>query len=93
MSDLGNRQTRGTLQLACDSVNVVNVTLPRLLGKILCLILSGEPPYPRRRTPRGSDCARESDGGDSDGQGTPQGGGGVRSTPPLGPRSGNFTGV
>eukprot|EP00964_Phaeocystis_antarctica_P052873 scaffold30977_cov90-Phaeocystis_antarctica.AAC.1 len=30
---------------------------------------------------RGSDCACESDGGDSDGQGTPQGGGGVQSTP------------
>ena len=43
--------------------------------------------------PRGSDCACESDGGDSDGQGTPQGGGGVRSTPPLGPRSGIFSGV
>eukprot|EP00964_Phaeocystis_antarctica_P100666 scaffold66260_cov42-Phaeocystis_antarctica.AAC.1 len=26
--------------------------------------------------PRGSDCACESDGGDSDSQGTPQGGGG-----------------
>eukprot|EP00964_Phaeocystis_antarctica_P041799 scaffold23926_cov30-Phaeocystis_antarctica.AAC.1 len=26
--------------------------------------------------PRGSDCACESDGGDSNGQGTPQGGGG-----------------
>ena len=32
-------------------------------------------------TPRGSDCACQSDGGDSDGQGTPQGGGGVRSPP------------
>eukprot|EP00964_Phaeocystis_antarctica_P056019 scaffold32995_cov55-Phaeocystis_antarctica.AAC.3 len=42
---------------------------------------------------RGSDCACESDGGDSDGQGTPQGGGGVRSTPPSGSRSGNFSGV
>eukprot|EP00964_Phaeocystis_antarctica_P132418 scaffold96524_cov30-Phaeocystis_antarctica.AAC.1 len=30
----------------------------------------------------GSDCACESDGGDSDGQGTPQGGVGVRSTNP-----------
>ena len=43
-----------------------------------------------RARARGSDCACESDGGDSDGQGTPQGGSGVRSTHPLGSRSGTF---
>ena len=40
--------------------------------------------------PRGSDCACESDGGDSDGQGRPQGGGGVRSTPPQARAAGFF---
>ena len=40
---------------------------------------------------RGSGSACESDGDDSDGQGAPQGGGGVQS-PRLGPRSGNFAG-
>ena len=42
---------------------------------------------------RGSDSACESDGSDSVGQGPPHGGGGVRSTPSLGPRSGFFLGV
>ena len=53
--------------------------------------------FPDCETPRnvtdlswGTDGTGESDGDDSDGQGTPQGDGGVRSTPHLGPRSGNF---
>ena len=43
--------------------------------------------------PRGTNSTCESDGGDSDGQGTPQGGRGVRSTPSLAPRRGKFPGV
>ena len=47
----------------------------------------------RWAVPRGTNSTCESDGDDSDGQGTYQGGEGVRSTPPLAPGSGNFAGV
>eukprot|EP00964_Phaeocystis_antarctica_P030406 scaffold17173_cov51-Phaeocystis_antarctica.AAC.1 len=64
------------------------------LMKIHCAL---GPPYSytlvEQRT-RGSDCACESNGGDSDGQGRPQGGGGVRSTPPpLRPAQRKLSGV
>ena len=39
---------------------------------------------------RGTDSTGESDGDDSDGQGTYQGGEGVRSTPPLSPAQRKF---
>ena len=74
----------------------VDAVVPRLPAAAFLLegvveFLPNGPADPCR--PRGSDCACESDGGDSDGQGTPQGGGGVRSNPPLGPRSRIFLGV
>ena len=71
-------------------------------GKILCVTDFFATRTPRARAislahdectipSRGSGSACESDGDDSDGQGAPQGGGGVQS-PRLGPRSGNFAG-
>ena len=42
--------------------------------------------------PRGTNSTCESDGGDSDGQGTPEGGKGVREAPPFRPAQRTFRG-